>query len=68
LIEYRTLSNYWASSEELIRYVWRGIMKSIDFVNSGNTVDNWEEVAEIINNSDLEKARVLLNQHGVKIK
>lgn len=66
-IEYRTLSNYWSSSEELIRYVWNGIMKSIDFINSGKTVENWDEIAEIIDTNNLEGARNLINQYGVNL-
>lgn len=70
-IEYRTLSNYWAFNDRYIKWVYNQVEEIADFfkqvdaeVNSSN--DEWKamlnpevsaEIAEIINQHDVRKAR-----------
>jgi len=55
--EYRTLSNFWIFSSELIQWVYEQTAKAIDFVESGETIDpkHGDIIQECINNSN-EKA------------
>lgn len=38
-VEYRTLSNFWIFSKELIEWVYNQTQKALEFVEKGNTVD-----------------------------
>lgn len=62
--EYRTLSNYWLSSDELIDYVFSQMSEALSFINAGNQIP--EEVQEIINNVDKEKALAFCNKFKIK--
>jgi hypothetical protein len=52
--EYRTLSNFWLSDIALIEFIFDGIKKAFDYVNSGKEVP--EEVREIIDTVDKKRA------------
>ena len=66
-IEYRTLSNFGASSDELIDYLWGNIQKALEFVDSGKEIENWDEIAHVIDTNDLEAGRKLMEQLSIKI-
>jgi hypothetical protein len=66
-IEYRTLSNWWTRSDELITYVWNGIQKAIDFVNEGKVVEDWAGICEAIDNNDVDKAREYMRNLSIQI-
>jgi hypothetical protein len=59
--EYRTLSNYWLSDLELIKFVFNQIKLAFDFVNNNKIVP--DEVKEIIDTVNKEKAKVFLENN-----
>lgn len=54
-VEYRTASNAWIESDELIQWVWDQTDKALDFVVRGNsfTYDQGQMIQDCINNSDM---------------
>lgn len=64
-IEYRTLSNWFTSSEELISFVWDGITKSIENVNNGFEIKNWDLIAKAIDENNLSLAKEIMNENNV---
>jgi hypothetical protein len=65
-VEYRVLSNMWTKSPQLIRWVYSTTKAALKQLDEGNFVGN-PQVAEIINNSDREAARELMNKHGISL-
>lgn len=53
-VEYRTLSNKWISSDELMGFIYSQSEKAIDFVNNGGEISTeWAtEIISTINNGD----------------
>ena len=67
-MEYRTLSGYIADSEELLRFVWRGLMQAIDFINSGKVIEDFEDVRSAINNNDVELAKTIQHKYEKQVQ
>jgi len=65
-IEYRTLSNWFTSSNELMEFVWEGIIKSINSVNNDEPIEDWEVICEAIDTSNMELARQLMSKYNVQ--
>ncbi len=67
-VEYRTLSNFWIASDELIEWAFNKTKEAVDLVNSGevkNIISEFgEEIKSAIDNADKEKSENLL----IKIK
>jgi len=66
-IEYRTLSNWFANNEELMTFVWEGLMKSIDAVNNGEPIVDWDLLSNTIDSNDKVTAKVLLKEYQISI-
>lgn len=66
-LEVRTLSAYFANSEELVRWVYNGALKAIEFVN------NYEDISEelgnsiqiAINNNDKQLAEKIVKEYKI---
>lgn len=64
--EYRTLSNHWISSEELIRYIWTQSEKAVTFIDQGHNLENWGElIQDCINNSEERFAEGLMKEFEI---
>lgn len=64
-VEYRTLSNFWIQSEELIKWAYEKTVEAIALVNSGEIdaiVANNAKIETIINNNDKKGAVKMLGQ------
>lgn len=59
-VEYRSLSSYMMSSDEMLEFVWKGIMKAIEAYNYNVPLLNPELVQNIINNSDVDAAKAAI--------
>lgn len=70
--EYRTLSNFWIQSNQLIEWAYETIIEAVNLVNTGEIdllLDLYkEEVRDCINNHDKEKAKQLLNNIETVLK
>lgn len=65
--EYRTLSNFWIFSRELIEWVYNQTAKAIDFVESGETIDmkHSQIIQDCINLSDMKSYEYLREAYGL---
>lgn len=67
-VEYRTLSNAWLSSDNLIKWVFRTTEKCLQNFFSGKRLqDKYNNVAEIINNNNKEAALAIINAEGLEV-
>ena len=64
-LEYRSLSSYMMSSKENLEFVWNGIMKAIRAYNCNLPLIDSEVVQSIINNSDVEKAKIIIENFNL---
>ena len=67
-VEYRTLSNAWLASPELTGWVWRASQAAVESVMAGsNLFEQYGDVSTIINNSDVESARRIIEEIGLEV-
>ncbi len=68
-MEYRTLSNVWVSSPELTKWVYRASRKAVEDLFNGHCpfVKYGEELATIINTSDIERAKEIIAIENLEI-
>ena len=65
--EYRTLSNAWLKSEELIRWVHRQVKTGMENVISGRHLSQeFGDVSEIINTSNVEAANAIIKAANIQ--
>lgn len=62
-MEARTLSSYFASTPELIKWVYQNTIQAIDALNNG--VPLVENVEEIINNCDIDSALLITQELNI---
>lgn len=62
-VEYRTLSNFWIFSDELIQWVWRNTARALTDLNSSFD----PLIEECINTNNKTLAESLVNQHGLEV-
>ena len=67
-VEYRTISNFYLKTRELISWAYNAAKESIEFLNNGNTIDKelGDFIRETINNNDKEAAKYLINTFNLK--
>jgi hypothetical protein len=67
--EYRTLSNVWIKSPEMITWLYNNVMDAINYYNSGKSIDtvDFELIQETINTSNTELALQLINKYGINV-
>jgi hypothetical protein len=64
-VEYRTLSNFWIASEELVNWAYEETMKAVELVNSGGIEEvkkYSDSIEEAINTNNRELAKNLLEK------
>lgn len=66
-VEYRTASNAWIKSDDLIRWVWNQTDKAIAYAMSGKgfTKEQGKIIQDCINNSDLKLLEVLKKEFNL---
>lgn len=66
--EYRTLSNAWLKSPELIKWVFRQVQKGMSELMNGNILaDKYGDIQEIINTSQLKEANAIIKHEGIEV-
>lgn len=67
-MEYRTLSNAWLTSENLIKWAFRNARKGMEQVMQGNILeDQFGSVDEIINTSNKKEAAKIIKAAGLEM-
>lgn len=67
-LEYRSLSNYWLSSEHMMKFVFEQAELAIELVISNkDSVFEDDNVREIINTSNIEEAHRICAKYKIKI-
>ncbi len=65
-VEYRTLSNFWTETDELIKWAYNTTLEAIELVNSGRIKDIDEKyssyIVEAINTNNKDLAKELINK------
>lgn len=66
--EYRVLSNQWLADEELMRWVVRSVNAAVAcLMQKGGISAEIDDVADIINTSDLERAKAIINKYDLEV-
>lgn len=66
--EYRTLSNAWLKSENLMRWVYRNTVKGMTELMNGNILaDKYGDIQDIINNGDKKAAEKIIKAEGIEV-
>jgi hypothetical protein len=67
-VEYRTLSNAWLNSAELIRWVYRATQKGVLSVIGGDMlVEKYGDIQDIINTSDVTAALAIIKAENLEV-
>lgn len=66
-VEYRTLSNFWIASSDMMRWVHSRTLRAIDFLNNGNIIkpEHYAAIHSAINNLDYPALHTLQEEYGV---
>src|SRR5690606_20951516 len=68
-VEYRTLSNFWIHSEDLIKFVYKGARKAVAMVEKGFEITVRDPIAKeiisCIDNSDRDRARRICEEFEI---
>jgi hypothetical protein len=67
-VEYRTLSNAWLNSPELIKWVFRTSKKAVlDLIAGNSLVERHGDIQDIINTSNKKKAMAIIKAENLEI-
>lgn len=67
-VEYRTLSNAWLRSEDLIRWVYKQTKLGVEQFFAGNILsEKYGDISKIINTSNKKAAKEILDAEGIAI-
>lgn len=64
-LEYRSLSSYMMSNNDLLSQVWDGVVRSIIAYNEGTNLADSDLVQEAINTSNVELAKKLIDRYNL---
>jgi hypothetical protein len=66
-VEYRTLSNFWIKSTELMEWIYSQSEKAIEYLNSGQVIDeeDFQKIQDCINNSDMKLFAQLNEKYAI---
>jgi len=66
-LEYRTLSNFWLKSEELMEWAFNQTMLAIDFVNNENKIKEFSDsIRTAIDTNNKKMAMDISKEHNIK--
>lgn len=67
-VEYRTLSNAWLNSPELIKWVFRATQRGMQAVLEGKLLaEKYGDIQDIINKSDVKKAKAIIKAEKLEV-
>ena len=66
--EYRTLSNAWLKSPELIKWVFRQVQEGMSQLFKGNILsEKYGDIQNIINSSSLKEANAIIKRENIEV-
>lgn len=67
-VEYRTLSNAWLTSPELIKWVFRATKRGmVDLINGKNLAQKYGDIQDIINTSNVKEANKIIKAEKIEV-
>lgn len=66
-IEYRVLSNFWLKDKATMEWVYKTVDKAMQLLMEGTCLWTDVDVEDIINNSDVDKAKEVVKQLGLEM-
>jgi len=69
-VEYRTLSSYFASSQQLTEWSFRNTLRAVNFINNGHSslIENMgDEIQRIINQEDRKAAKAIVKEFNLEL-
>lgn len=67
IIEYRSPSNFWLTSENMMRFVYQQIIKAVEFVETDQVITNELDIINAINDNDGPKALEILSDYNIDL-
>lgn len=67
-IEYRSLSNFWIKDHLIIKFIYNGVKKAVEFVNTGKSFTDEDQlmIQAAINGNDRSLARNLISKYKLE--
>jgi hypothetical protein len=67
-VEYRTLSNAWLNSKDLIAWVYRATQRGMQELLNGNDLSKkYGDIQDIINSSNVKKAKAIIKAEKIEV-
>jgi len=67
-VEYRTLSNAWLNSEQLMAWVYRAAVRATESAVAGNNLaEKYGDIQDIINTSNIEAAYKIIQSENIEV-
>ncbi len=68
-VEYRTVSNFYLQSKNLILWLYNAVMSAVSFYNEGNRIDEvlGGFISEVINKNDKSSAQELIKEFNLNL-
>jgi hypothetical protein len=67
IVEYRTPSNFWLTSEEMMKFAYNAVKRAVAFVNEEWIITNPEEIQECINTNNGILAQSIIDDYQIEI-
>jgi len=67
IVEYRTPSNFWLTSDEMMEFAYNAVKRAIAFVNEEWIITNPEEIQECINTNNGILAQSIIDDYQIEI-
>jgi hypothetical protein len=65
-VEYRTLSNFWTRTPDLLRWAYRNTQRAVDFAEV-NDMAPFAEVQHVIDTNDIDHAEYLVSHYNLEV-
>lgn len=67
IVEYRSPSNFWLSSEKFTRFIYQQVIKAVEFVEDDGIITNPLDIINAINDNSETKAKEILEDYNIEI-
>lgn len=67
IVEYRTPSNFWLTSEDMMAFVYKAVERSVEFVKDEWVILNPEDIQECINTNNGVLGQSIIDDYQIEI-